>query len=118
VKLKQLFWIICILSLSSASQAQESRATAQSRITVRIPHYATLTLSNNSTRQLVDKSAIDINKSVSLNTNIASKEVISNKPWSINVTKETTLASNSHLNSANPQGTPSTVTIIYVTSLD
>ncbi|MEJ7694953.1 hypothetical protein [Daejeonella sp.] len=96
--------------------------TASSRITIRIPSFATITLADNNSKSISYNSPAN-SKKAELSQSKSMGEVISNRKWSVNVSREesspnTFFTSNilSKIKDA-PSKEPS-VTMIYVTSMN
>lgn len=123
MNLKRTFVFICLLIASNVCMGQSPLAanntTAGSQINVRIPAFATITLSDNSTKAIPYTSSAELTRS-ERKLAATPSNVISNKKWSVNVSTEQTgsyTASNKLPKTADTGSVPS-LTVFYVTSLN
>lgn len=96
------------------------KASAHSQINVRIPSVAIITLGDNQSKSISDKSSTDLQKTVKTEITSATK-VVSNQKWHVNVSREENLSDIDfpvNQTSKPVQSAQSSFTIIYVTTLN
>lgn len=123
---KRTFLFIFLLTASRVCLAQgplaSSNTSASSRINVRIPAFAIITLADNNSKNISYNSAKD-SKKLELSQTKATGKVVSNGKWSVNVFREEsatgTFASSTNLYKSNDVTTKTaSVTVVYVTSMN
>lgn len=124
MKFNRILLILLLIAPTSICLAQEPVSptnTVNSRINVRIPAFVIITLADNNSRSASYNSPPELKKS-ELSHIKSTGEVISNRKWSVNVSREESsqnaYSSNkiTKINSASLK--EQSVTMIYVTSMN
>ena len=124
MKFNRILLFLLLIALTSICLAQEPVSptnTANSRITVRIPAFAIITLADNNSKSISYNSSTN-SKKAELSQAKSTGEVISNKKWSVNVSREESsrnaYSSNNFSKINDASSKVQSVTMIYVTSMN
>lgn len=124
MKFNRILLFLLLIALTSICLAQEPVSptnSANSRITVRIPAFAIITLANNNSKSISYNSPTN-SKKAELSQAKSTGEVISNKKWSVNVLREQSspnaYSSNNFSKLNHASSKEQSVTMIYVTSMN
>lgn len=124
MKFNRILLFLLLIAPTSICLAQEPVSptnTANSRITVRIPAFAIITLADNNSKSISYNSSTN-SKKAELSQAKSTGEVISNKKWSVNVSREESsrnaYSSNNFSKINDASSKVQSVTMIYVTSMN
>ncbi|MEJ7780826.1 MAG: hypothetical protein WKF68_14680 [Daejeonella sp.] len=123
---KRTFLFLLLIGSASfclaQSPAASANSSASSQISVRIPSFAIITLADNNSKTVSYNLPKDSKKSGLGQSNVPG-DVISNRKWSVNISREENTAeaystSNYAVKSPSSASKTASVTVFYVTSLN